>query len=245
MPPNTFSTRAGTRQNAVVFLRGLRGLRAKAAKLPSRTPAPKVSWRRWLAPGPPRGAGHGGALRLLPGRWASGLPCSVRLSPSPACPVSDSLLVRAVPSFCLGRSALSSPSCPSLFPFFSLKALRPRAVSHASLNPGPLGGITGSFSNSRERGVHPGVSLARAKRQPCSCLRDPVFRLDLSWSPPRHLLGAPFQPSQGPSLPAAWVPFNRGCEPRDQTRTKKLEAPWISDPRGLCSVNSERKRWRR
>lgn len=91
MPPNTFSTRAGTRQNAVVFLRGLRGLRAKAAKLPSRTPAPKVSWRRWLAPGPPRGAGHGGALRLLPGRWASGLPCSVRLSPSPACPVSDSL----------------------------------------------------------------------------------------------------------------------------------------------------------
>lgn len=151
MPPNTFSTRAGTRQNAVVFLRGLRGLRAKAAKLPSRTPAPKVSWRRWLAPGPPRGAGHGGALRLLPGRWASGRPCSVRLSPSPACPVSDSLLVRAVPSFCLGRSALSSPSCPSLFPFFSLKALRPRAVSHASLNPGPLGGITGSFSNSRER----------------------------------------------------------------------------------------------
>lgn len=122
-----------------------------------------MSWRRWLAPGPPRGAGHGGALRLLPGRWASGLPCSVRLSPSPACPVSDSLLVRAVPSFCLGRSALSSPSCPSLFPFFSLKALRPRAVSHASLNPGPLGSITG-------RGVHTGVSLARAKRQLCSCL---------------------------------------------------------------------------
>lgn len=147
-----------------------------------------------------------------------------------------------VPSFCHRCSALSSPSCPSLFPFFSLKTLRPRMVSHASLtqdlwvaSPGPSQNIgKGVYIRGFPR-EGPKAFSESLKRQPCCCLLDLVFCLDLSTprSPPRHLFRVPFDLPQGPLLPAAWVPFNRGCESRDQTRTKKLEAPVDFRPKGL------------